>query len=100
MDRSRLNAYVLSVPERVVRAISALAGGVLRETGEVVLPARLRRTKLYQSLVDSTLRFLIEQVGQVEGSYTKEEELPKDFLIRRTAGNVIEIAGIVAFRAS
>jgi hypothetical protein len=100
MDRRRLNAYVWSVPERVVRAISALAGGVLRETGEVALPARLRRTKLYQSLVDSTLRFLIEQVGQVEGSYAGEAELPKDFLIRRTAGNAIEIAGIVAFRAS
>lgn len=100
MDRQQLNSYVLSVPERVVRAVSALAGGVLREAGEVVLPVRLRRTKLYQSLVESTLRFLIEQVGQVEGSYAGQGELPKDFLIRRTAGNAIEIAGIVAFRSS
>jgi len=100
MERQRVNAYVWSVPERVVRAISALAGGVLRETGEVALPGRLRRTKLYQSLVESTLRFLIEQVGQVEGCYTGEGELPKDFLIRRTAGNALEIAGLVAFRSS
>src|SRR2546427_13259356 len=100
MDRERLKAYVWSAPERLVRALSALAGGALRQTGEVVLPDRVRRTRLYQSLVDSTLRFLIEQVGRVEGAYAAEGELPKDFLIRRAAGNALEIAGIVTFRAS
>jgi hypothetical protein len=101
VDRERLNPYVWSVPERLLRAISALAGGALRETGEVVLPNRVRRTRLYQSLIDSTLRFMIEQVGRVEGAYSDDQgELPKDFLLRRTAGNALEIAGIVAFRAS
>jgi len=100
MDRQRWSAYAWSAPERVVRALSGLAGGVLRETGRVVLPGRVRRTKLYQSLVESTLRFLIEQVGRVDDAYSTEGELPKDFLIRRTAGNALEIAGLVAFRAS
>src|SRR5436190_17961458 len=100
MERERWTAYVCSTPERVVRALSALAGGLLRETGKVALPARVRRTRLYDSLVDSTLRFLIEQVGGVEGAWANQDELPKDFLIRRTAGNALEIAGIVAFRAS
>jgi hypothetical protein len=72
----------------------------LREVGEVALPIRVRRSRLYQSLVDSTLRFLIEQVGQVEGTYAAAGELPQDFLIRRTAGNILEVAGIVAFSAS
>jgi hypothetical protein len=92
--------YVLSTPERVVRALSALAGGALRELGGFALPLRVRRTRLYRSMVDSTLRFLIEQVGGVEGAFQDEENLPKDFLIRRTAGNAVEVAGIVAFRAS
>src|SRR6266480_4637958 len=92
VDRERFNPYIWSVPERLLRAISALACGALRETGEVVLPHRVRRTRLYQSLVDSTLRFMIEQVGRVEGAYSDDQgELPKDFLIRRTAGNSIEI---------
>jgi hypothetical protein len=64
-----------------LRSVLALAGGMARD------------------LVDSPLRFLIEQVGQVEGAYVKEAELPKDFLVRRTAGNVLEVAGCVAFRA-
>src|SRR6185436_11817286 len=92
--------YVLSIPERLVRALSALAGGALREIGEVGLPLRVRRTRLYRSLVDSTLRFLIEQVGRVDSAYAGEGELPKDFLVRRAAGNALEIAGLVAFRAS
>src|SRR6266849_149327 len=95
-----MKGYVLSIPERLVRALSALAGGALREIGEVGLPVRVRRTRLYRSLVDSTLRFLIEQVGRVDGAYVGEGDLPKDFLVRRAAGNAIEIAGIVAFRAS
>jgi hypothetical protein len=101
MNRDRIGAYLYSLPERLVRSVSALTGGAVREIGEVVLPARVRRSRLYYSLVDSTLRFLIEQVGQVDGAYPQSaEHLPDDFLIRRAAGNVIEIAGIAAFRAS
>src|SRR6185436_10715598 len=35
-----------------------------------------------------------------EGVYRIDERLPDDFLARRAAGNVVEILGIVAFRAS
>ncbi len=96
MDR----AYVYSLPERVVRSVSALAAGLLREAGELTLPARVRRTRLYSTMVDSTLRFLIEQVGQVEGTYPAEAGQAEAFLVRRTAGNVLELAGIAAFHAS
>jgi len=97
----RIGNYMLSLPERVVRSTSALAGGLLREIGDVAVPAALRRTKLYQNLVESTLRFLIEQVGEVEGaSPPGQGKLAEDFAIRRAAGNGIELAGILAFRAS
>jgi hypothetical protein len=51
-------------------------------------------------MVDSTLRFLIERVGQVDGAYPNEGQVAEDFLLRRTAGNGIEMLGILAFRAS
>lgn len=92
--------YLLSLPERIVRSALGLGAGVAREVGEVALPESVRRSRLYQNLVDATLRFLIEQVGGVEGVYLAEGKLPDDFLGRRTAGNVIEALGIVAFRAS
>ncbi len=62
-------AFLLSLPERALRSATALAGGVLREIGEVAIPKTIRRSRLYQNVVEATLQFLIEQVGQVEGVY-------------------------------
>ncbi len=95
-----VKAYLLTLPERVVRSVLGLSAGLAREAGEIVLPSALRRSQLYQNLVDTTLRFLIEQVGQVDGVYTTNAELPDNFLVRRTAGNAVEVLGIVAFHAS
>ena len=98
--RERLTSYLLSLPERALRSATALASGLLREIGVVTIPRTVRGSQLYQNLVEKTLRFLIEQVGQVEGVYPGEEKLAEDFLLRRTAGNGIELVGILAFRAS
>jgi hypothetical protein len=95
-----VKTYLLSLPERLVRSVFGLGAGIAREIGDVVLPEGVKQTQLYQNLVDTTLRFLIEQVGQVEGVYPTDARLPADFLKRRTAGNAIEALGIVAFRAS
>ncbi len=96
----RATGYLLSLPERVLRSASALAGGLVREAGDAALPAAVRRTRLYGSLVEATLRFLIEQVGEVEHAYPPEGQLARDFLLRRTAGNGLELIGIMTFRAS
>lgn len=95
-----VKTYLLSFPERLVRSGLGLSAGAARELGEVALPEGVRRSQLYQNLVDATLRYLIEQVGGVEGVYTAEGTLPENFLARRSAGNVVEVLGIVAFRAS
>jgi len=92
--------FIASLPERAVRSLSALAGGLLREAGDVTIPARLRRTRLYRALAGNTLQFLIEQVGQVQGTYPPEGALPEDYIIRHAAGNVLDFAGILTFSAS
>ena len=46
-----------------------MAGGLLREVGDVAIPKTIRRSQLYRNLVEATLRFLIEQVGQVKDVY-------------------------------
>lgn len=93
-------AYLLSLPERVIRSALGLSAGLVREVGEVVLPRGVRRSALYKSLVDTTLRYVIEQVGGAEGVYPTEQPQPADFLARRGAGHAIELLGIVAFRVS
>ena len=92
--------YLASVPERALRSAAALGAGLVREIGEVALPGTVRRSRLYQNLVEGALRFLIEQVGGVEGVYPSEGKLAEDFVARRAAGNGIELVGIVTFRAS
>ena len=92
--------YLLSLPERVIRSASAVAGGLARELSDVSVPPRIRRTSLYTNLVANTLQFMIEQVGQVPDSYPVESNLANDFALRRAAGNGIEFAGILAFHAS
>jgi hypothetical protein len=95
-----VKTYLLSLPERLVRSTLGLGAGAAREVGEVVLPDGVRATQLYKNLVDTTLRFVIEQVGGVEGVYAQGDAIQENFLARRTAGNAVEVLGIVAFRAS
>src|ERR1044071_4508889 len=97
--QTQLRNFLLSLPERGLRSATALAGGLLREVGDVAIPKTIRRSQLYQNLVEATLRFLIEQVGQVKDVYPGEK-LSEDFLVRRAAGNGIELIGILTFRAS
>lgn len=92
--------YLLSLPERALRSVSALAAGLLREIGNVTLPAPVRRSMMYRVMVDTTLRFLIEQVGEVEGEYPAEGKLAQNFLAQRVLGDGLDFAGIVAFHAS
>src|SRR5690349_21345522 len=96
----RVRTYLLSFPERMVRAVLGLGAGVAREVGVVALPASVRRSQLYQNMVETTLRFLTEQVGGGERAKEADAALPENFVVRRTAGNVVELLGIVAFHAS
>lgn len=100
MKARRMGSYMLSMPERMVRSLAAITGGLVRQIGDVTLPIALRRTKFYRSVVEVTLRFVVERVGQVEGAFPEEGSLAQDFVVRRTAGNGIELVGILAFRAS
>jgi len=93
-------AYLLSLPERVIRSALGLSAGLLREIGEVVVPRSVRRGQLYKSLADTTLRYVIEQVGGAKNVYPTKAPQPQQFLARKGAGHVIELLGIAAFRIS
>ncbi len=97
---ARIGKYLVTLPERLVRSGAALAGGLLRELGDVTLPAAVRRTKTYQTMVEIALRFMIEQLGQVKGVFPPEGELANNFILRRTAGHGLELAGLLVFSAS
>ena len=92
----RSRSYLASLPERTARAGAALAGGFVYEASEGVLPVAVRRTKLYQAIVGRLLRITIELVGGVEGVYPTQEMPARELLVRKTAGNAVEIASFMA----
>ncbi len=96
----RTLAYVASLPERAIRTVAAATGGATRLATDTSLPRSFRKTNLYGFLIGNFQRFLIEDVGRVKGAYPSLASLPKDFLARKTVGDVVEAAGIVALRYS
>jgi hypothetical protein len=66
MERKDVTSYLVTLPERLVRSAVGLGAGLAREVGDLVLPESVRQGQLYQNMVATTLRFLIEQVGGAE----------------------------------
>jgi hypothetical protein len=92
----RSRSYLASLPERTARAGAALTGGLVYEASQVMLPNAVRRSKLYQAIVGRLLRITIELVGDVEGVYPTEEMPVRELLVRKTAGNAVELASFLA----
>lgn len=88
--------YVASLPERATRATAAVAGGAIRESTDLLLPNVIRQSKLYQATVARLLRIVIELVGDVPNLYPPDLMPAKELAVRKTAGNVVELAGLVA----
>ena len=86
-------SYLASLPERAARAGAAFTGWLAYETNEVMLPLAVRRSRFYQAVIG---RLTIELVGGVEGVYLEEEIGARDLLVRKTAGNVVELGSFVA----
>jgi hypothetical protein len=95
--------YLLSLPERSIRALAALVGGTSIFLAETLLPDSLRGTTIYKLIIGDTQRFLIERVAQMElegQSFVLSHEIPKNYVQRKAAGTVLEAAGLLAFHFS
>jgi hypothetical protein len=91
--------FYLSLPERVVRAVVALAGGAVHETAQLVLPRLVRRSRLYEATAKNVLRIAIELVGGVERAPASggADVTAGQLAVRKGAGNVVELASVAAF---
>jgi hypothetical protein len=90
--------YVLSLPERAVRSVSAAVGGVTKLMTDTLLPRSVRGLTVYKYFVGNTQKFLIESLGEVKTE--SGEKLPDDYLARKVVGNVVDAAGIFALHFS
>lgn len=96
MGRAR---FLLSLPERTVRAAAAIVGGTLHESFQLVLPRLVRRSRLYEASAKNLLRVAIELVGGVQAAAGPEPDAPGagELALRKGAGNVVELGSIAAF---
>lgn len=92
-----MRRFLVSLPERIIRSLVALAGGAVHETAQLLLPRLVRTSRLYEATAKNLLRVAIELVGRVEGSSTVEATPPKELALRKGAGNVVELGSIAAF---
>lgn len=92
--------YLLTLPERLVRASAAGGGGAISEGARLLLPRLVRRSRLYDVTAGSALRVAVELVGGVVPPHeaSQEPELEAGRLaVKKAAGNVVEIGSIAAF---
>ena len=94
-----VSLYTLSIPERYLRGLTALTGGMLKETTDLVVPDFVQDTNSYNIFVGNLLRFAVENVGGVEGLYD-QEQLEGEYATRKVIGNAIEGVGIATVHAS
>ena len=94
---ARLGSFLLSLPERAVRALAAGLGGAVHATAEVLLPRFARRSRLYEATAKNLLRIVIELFGDVEREAPIGEPDAGELLKRKTAGNAMELGSIAAF---
>lgn len=96
-----LARFLVSLPERIVRAVAAGGGGAVHETAELVLPRLVRRSRLYEATAKNLLRITVELVGGVERPHdaiaSEYERSPGRLAVRKGAGNAVELGSILAF---
>jgi len=91
--------YLITVPERVVRALFAGVGGTVQETALVVLPRFVRRSRLYEATAKNALRIAVELVGDVapDARQPGEADTARRVAVKKAAGNILELGSITAF---
>ncbi len=94
--------YMLSLPERTMRSLAAVAGGTTSLLTETLVPESLRDTRFYQIMVGDAQRFVVEQVGQVQSAaqQTPAEPVDEAFVQRKVVGGALEAAGLFAMHLS
>jgi hypothetical protein len=92
--------YTISLPERIIRSLTALLGGVLKESSDFLIPDVLKSSTSYQIFIGNLLRYGVENIGRVKGVYEDEGKMDNDYGVKKMVGNGVELVGVVAVSAS
>ena len=92
--------YLLSLPERCIRAAFAVVGGGVYESAHLLLPRFVRQSMLYEVTARNALRIAVELLGGVDPtalSGAVPGPAAGRIAVQKTVGNVVELGTIVAW---
>jgi hypothetical protein len=99
----RLLQYSASLPERTLRSASALAGGLVRESTNWLVPTAFRNSKSYSIFVRQMLDFVVNDIGGVKRALASNKDASKQQqvdLARKTVGNLLDMTALATFHIS
>ncbi|MCL2330361.1 MAG: hypothetical protein FWC56_03565 [Phycisphaerae bacterium] len=70
--------YLLSLPERSIRSLAAVAGGTTTLLTETLFPEALRETTFYRVFVGNAQQFMITQIAQVQREAAAMKHEPQE----------------------
>ncbi|TCT16276.1 hypothetical protein EDC18_102293 [Natranaerovirga pectinivora] len=98
MEKNKLT-YILSVPERTIKSVVSIGTGMTSLLTNLLLPSIVKDSITYRVTFGMLQQFLIEKVAQVEQK-EKNIQLKDHYMIRKTAGSIIEGIGLISVRFS
>ncbi|MCA9158471.1 MAG: hypothetical protein KDA72_09100 [Planctomycetales bacterium] len=99
----RMFHYSTSLPERTLRSASALAGGLVRESTNWLVPLAFRNSKSYSIFVQQMLDFVVNDIGGVKRALSTSKDDGKAEqvdLARKTVGNLLDMTALATFHLS
>ena len=93
--------FLLSLPERSLRALAALATGTTMLLTETLLPESVRGTRTYKVTFGMMQAYIVERIAQIDrGVESPDEGIAEDFAQRKMVGTALEAAGLFLVGAS
>lgn len=91
--------YGLSLPERTIRSATSILTGVTSTATETLLPHFVKESVTYRVTFGMLQQFLITKIAEIEDQETSVV-LQDQYLLRKTAGSVVEGVGLFSVRFS
>jgi hypothetical protein len=95
---SRAFLYLLTTPERLLRALAAGIGGVVFVLAEVLIPRAIQHTTIYYLLLGGGMRYAVERLAGMQAGELGTDDLPPlpgQYQRRKLVGTAIEAAGLL-----
>jgi hypothetical protein len=90
--------YLMTVPERLLRALAAVLGGVIFIVADLIVPRAIQHTTIFYLLLGGGMRYAVERLAGMPRDELGTDtlpDLPERYQRRKLVGTAIEAAGLL-----